>query len=319
MKKQLLFLLSFSLILQVAIIGQVNNGLKAYYPFSGDAIDLSGKNNGILIGKPVLTTDRFGMKDCAYLFPGDALNYIRVNYDSVFDVSPQGAFSIILWYQGGSAATADYEQLFQKGDPSNTNNFGYSLALYDINQVVFGNGLQGLWSRNVNFQFPDTNWYNIVAIYENKNWYLYKNTVLVDSDTSRKYDIQKANNNISIGKKFAGKIDDIRFYDRALNTSEIGQIYKLSSSCQVTSNADFHTKSTINIYPNPSDSKFTLQLKESSENINISVYNLTGAELLKYNFNGDNIVIDLSSYQNGFYLVKIQYNGITEKRMIEKK
>ena len=61
MKKHFLELLFFSLVSTVNINGQLTNGLKAYYPFSGDVNDNSGQShNGRIIGNPTLTTDRFG-------------------------------------------------------------------------------------------------------------------------------------------------------------------------------------------------------------------------------------------------------------------
>lgn len=44
----------------------LNSGLKAYYPFSGNANDVSGNGfNGVLQGNPQLTTDRFGNPNSA--------------------------------------------------------------------------------------------------------------------------------------------------------------------------------------------------------------------------------------------------------------
>jgi len=318
MKKHFFELLVLSLVLNVNIYGQLTNGLKAYYTFSGNANDLSGQNHdGVFIGSPSLTTDRFGMQDCAYLFPGNAMNYIMLKYHSDFDIAPQGSFSISLWHQGGSPK-CDYEELFQKGNPSNSNNYGYSLALYDLNQEVFGNGSLGVWSSKMSYPNPDTNWYHLVAIYDNKKWYLYKDTILQDSRLSGNHIINQAINNISIGKNYLGKIDDIRFYNRALKTNEISQIFKLSSSCLISESEDIQTLLSINIFPNPSSSKFTLTLNNSGDVKTISVYNLLGVEELKYNFIGDKTSIDLSNFHNGFYIVNIQSNGMTEKRLIEK-
>jgi hypothetical protein len=54
-----------------------------------------------------------------------------------------------------------------------------------------------------------------------KNWFLYKDTVLQESNLSGKFGIAHAKNNIRIGKHFLGKIDDVRFYNRSLGTNEM--------------------------------------------------------------------------------------------------
>src|SRR5690606_4746453 len=127
----LVFLLLFSL--SVNSFSQLSIGLKAYYSFKGNPADLSGNgNDGIIVGSPVLTQDRFGMTECAYYFPGTSSEYISINYSPDFDIDSLGAFSISLWYKGGSTNEGDYEILFEKPNPD-VSPFpsDYSLALYD--------------------------------------------------------------------------------------------------------------------------------------------------------------------------------------------
>src|SRR5687768_5544465 len=51
---------------------QVNlsNGLEAYYPFTGNALDSSGNSYDGIINKAVLTTDRCGNTNSAFKFNG---------------------------------------------------------------------------------------------------------------------------------------------------------------------------------------------------------------------------------------------------------
>jgi hypothetical protein len=48
----------------------LNQGLRAYYPFNGNANDESGNNNNPSSNTAVLTTDRFGNPNSAYKFNG---------------------------------------------------------------------------------------------------------------------------------------------------------------------------------------------------------------------------------------------------------
>lgn len=51
---------------------QINltNGLLMYFPFTGNATDMSGNTNAAVVNGPVLTADRFGASNSAYYFDG---------------------------------------------------------------------------------------------------------------------------------------------------------------------------------------------------------------------------------------------------------
>ncbi|MBK7558794.1 MAG: hypothetical protein IPI54_11195 [Chitinophagaceae bacterium] len=51
----------------------LNLGLKAYYPFSGNANDISGNNNNPVFNNATLTADRLGNPNSAYHFNGMAI------------------------------------------------------------------------------------------------------------------------------------------------------------------------------------------------------------------------------------------------------
>ena len=59
--------------------GQVNLnlGLRAYYPFSGNANDVSGNNNNPVFNNATLTADRLGNPNSAYHFNG-VYQYMRI-------------------------------------------------------------------------------------------------------------------------------------------------------------------------------------------------------------------------------------------------
>ena len=63
------------LIFIVKITAQVppyvpTNGLVAWWPFTGNANDLSGNGNNGTVNNATLTTDRYGNSNCAYSFNG---------------------------------------------------------------------------------------------------------------------------------------------------------------------------------------------------------------------------------------------------------
>src|SRR5262249_51449743 len=74
----------------------LTNGLVAYYPFDGNPNDASGRGvDGVPIGAPQLTTDRFGMRDGAYHFNGGSdsiyLPQVAVNTE------PNAVTTVAFW------------------------------------------------------------------------------------------------------------------------------------------------------------------------------------------------------------------------------
>ncbi|MGZ5254993.1 MAG: hypothetical protein ACXWV4_11635, partial [Flavitalea sp.] len=80
----------------------LGQGLIAYFPFNGNANDISGNgNNGIPLNGVQPTTDRFGVANSAYYFDG-INDYIRVPYAS--GMNPSNAISIALYFNSEQAS-----------------------------------------------------------------------------------------------------------------------------------------------------------------------------------------------------------------------
>ena len=223
--------LSFLLLAVNLCSGQVNlnQGLIAFYPFSGNANDVTTNNINGVVSNAVLTTDRFSNPNSAYYFNGSN-SFIQLPYSPLYNFAPQDSFSIsvrVLPDQGyswpaqalvvKSPFTPDFNQ-------SNWNYGEYILNYkamtgYAANSVLVGNTV-----------FTGTAcWYNIIVTYKNGIWKLYVNGVLEASDLSQtKFILQDGPaSKINFGKKgdangdyFKGKMDDVRIYNRVLNVDE---------------------------------------------------------------------------------------------------
>lgn len=320
MKRKILILNFIIVLISINSFGQLTNGLKAYYTFGGNANDISGQNNnGNLIGMPTLIPDRFGSPDCAYEFPGNSTNYININYSTDFDIPITGAFSISLWFQGGSANLSDFEILFEKENPLvNPHPSDYHLGLYDGNNPSFGSLYSPIIMSATNYPYPDPNWHNIVCVYDNKKWYIYEDNILTASDITQTYGIFQSTNNIIVGKDFMGKLDDIRFYDRVLSISEINQIYNLAGSCQNLSINEMKTINDFSIYPNPVKNILNIISPNNNENHIIYIYDITGREVLKEETILKEFIIDVSTLKEGTYLVKNKIGANIQTKLIIK-
>ena len=73
----------------------------AYYPFNGNANDASGNGNTASNSGAVLTPDRFGNADAAYIFSSDQ---IIADDPAPFNFSNQD-FTLSAWFYGSSDAS----------------------------------------------------------------------------------------------------------------------------------------------------------------------------------------------------------------------
>jgi hypothetical protein len=61
----------------------------------------------------------------------------------------------------------------------------------------------------------------------------------------------------------------------------------------------------VSVYPNPTTGKLKLNIPSTEVNLRISLYNSNGALLVEYDFDPHQPYLDLGSYQNGIFLLKI--------------
>lgn len=202
----------------------LNNGLVAYYPFNGNANDISGNAlNGTVNGAVALCADRSGVSNSAYCWPsnGNSANYISI--PDIHPLAPQSySFSAWVYIDGGSINP----RIISSGEVGISVNASQNAdqkiirATYDLTPA-------GATSQPVQTK----TWFHLVftADHVKKEGRFYVNGVLNATEScincipsGAKY------TNWNIGRKsisafdtFGGKLDDIRLYNRVLNESEI--------------------------------------------------------------------------------------------------
>lgn len=235
---------------------QVNlsQGLVAYYPFNGNANDVSGNgNNGNPLNGVQLTTDRFGNANNAYLFDG-VDDYIQIPNSA--SLNPTNAMSIALYFNPT-----------QHGVQSLIGKIGYSAGIATQFQVamdfalypgiLFGvnpinNGCAGIPLNsayvNTGGSIALNQWHCFVGTFENGVMKIYLDGVLIQTSNAGFNTLNQCPNaDIQIGswwagdlQRYKGKIDDIRIYNRALNQQEV------SALClQVNPVANFSAPDTV--------------------------------------------------------------------------
>lgn len=316
------------------------NGLVAWYPFNGNANDASGNgNNGTVYGA-TLTADRFGNLNSAYSL--DGIN----NYIELQGISIVGDFSFSGWiYLRSYNLSCAFFNLGNAGDTDGVNLNFTNLNTPSLHAQIW----DGTTYTNANLfcsttTIPLNSWTNITITLSGSNFSFYINGSLVNVITS-----SNIPGNINRLLQYIGKpthngnentngiFDDIRFYNRALNQSEITAIYnETPSACTQTItvtdtliiNANIlgfnpvTYQNTIRIYPNPTNDHITID--------NGNIANLTGYQIKITNslsqqvfqsaINQQQFYVDLSTWTgNGIYFVHIidgQGNTIDIKKIV---
>jgi hypothetical protein len=281
---------------------QLDMGLVAHWNFgAGSLADVSGNaHNGTTVGNITSTTDRNGSTGCAMQFPGET-SHIAIPHSTDFDIAADGAFTISLWYQGGSEEWGDQEWLFAKRANSAFSN-DYALSLYDLNRALGNIADENyLWSP-VMPPIPDVQWHHIAYIQSNGNQQLWQDNVLQAWDSTQQAVVSQSTEGIVIGQYFEGAIDDIRFYGRDLSAAEVGLLFQETGNCVATGIAESAT-TTITVAPNPTTGTLTVQLPSGSGTQPLELFDTTGRSVLQQNATGTT-TLHLDQLPSGLYFLR---------------
>ena len=211
----------------------IGDGLIAYYPFSGNAGDSSGKGNHATVNGATLTSDRFGRASKAYQFNGTNQNIVTPAL-----IKGVSKFTISFWFKlanwNDSCIHGKYlfssnsipNGIWSGGDGVNigrhpmTGTRNLLFGIYD-----FTPGIGWIWI-NSDFVLDATKFYHIAASFDGSIMRLYMNGNLIGTKFFTK-DLYQFNDKCYIGSSsyscsyVNAVIDEFRFYNRALSASEI--------------------------------------------------------------------------------------------------
>lgn len=229
-------LLTVILLLTIRAIAQIpTTSLIAYYPFCGNANDLSGSTlNGTVVGA-ALSTDRFGHNNSAYTFNGSS-DYIELPASSFVGLN---IYSYSIWIRPTSTSIG-IPYSVGSNDPYcqslSFNSTSVSAGSYNngsnpVQSYVFSNTLPGI-----------NNWIHVVVTRDMSDLKLYVNGSLITASTG------STNNQTAsygstlpyraiIGARstlqqyfFNGQIDDVRIYATVLTQNDVNQLYNEAPS-----------------------------------------------------------------------------------------
>ncbi len=313
MKKTITLLLIFA---TSTIFSQVpsyvpTNGLLGWWPFTGNANDLSGNGNNGIVNGATLTTDRFGNQSSAYRFLGN--NWIQCNHNAILNVG-SGSFTISCW--SIKTGTGTFQHLVTRNEISSWPNAVSSYILrHEQNRITFigsGNASNGNGTVSTGSLTNLSNWNHIVGVYNSTTnlMSIYINGLLTSSSQIVS-NPQNYNNNgqlffgvehptvtLPSGPNFlTGNLDDIGIWNRALTQQEITNLFNASLSTE-----DFAIN-TIHIYPNPITSILNFKSLVAVETI--AIYNMLGQLVQQEKVNALEGAINIEKLAQGTYLVKV--------------
>jgi hypothetical protein len=196
-----------------------DNSLVAYYPFNGNTNDLTsnGRNLAVYGGTTFIAGKDNSSNNSAYSFDGsgDYLEY-TANIPS-FD-----NYTISLWAKPDSSG--DYKAMFSSYDNST---YGFQI---DIECDSPGSGCRfhirkaGSSGGNIDLSTPELGvWTFIAFTYDGTNSIGYIDSVSENESTggTTEFNLFRIGRNRNGNTFFAGAIDELKIYNRALTASEI--------------------------------------------------------------------------------------------------
>lgn len=202
-------------------------GLVGYYPFNGNANDESGHGNHGTVHGAILTEDRFDNPDQAYFFDGED-DYIDCGAGRSLQVGgPDRSWTIALWINRAVA-----------GKMHHVIGMGFGEANH---AVAMGPCPPNFFSVNFHANalptapdFPDVNeWHHWTVTYDGTTnaRRIYRDGQLVAQDVSPEDFLGHGKVYIAQapwGARFHGRIDEVRFYNRALPAPEVRELFELT-------------------------------------------------------------------------------------------
>ena len=232
----------------------LQDGLIARYSFNSNANDESGNGNNGTVSGATLTTDRFENTNSAYVFDGID-DYIEVpNADGVFNLTE--SWTLACWAKPFSPATD------ARDDPLIWKIANISSELYSGDQDTFLLSWGYMWQEGESGNLFNTGleratdgedfeinslshipnqWHHIVGTYDGSDLRIFVNGDLENNTTIgpvlaftgpaplRIGNIQHSSHIFGPPHNgvFDGIIDDVYIYNRALNETEIAELYNI--------------------------------------------------------------------------------------------
>lgn len=247
--------MNFNLVRLTSPVADLHEGLVAWWPLDGNAVDASGNGNDGQVLGPVPCEDRFGNPGGAMCFDGDLAQYINIGNR----VKPPFPFTITAWVKPD---TIDGSKFIIRNDLWSYNYHG--AVVHIINGRLGGVYGDGGWNAPYSRTGALTeegvmvagDWQHVAVVFNaHRDIRLYRNCmehqVVGYGGTGSSIQYSAANGALGLGSPLAGNaqnytgvIDGVRVYNRALSSVEMAGLCQegpnwFGNTLQTRSNYEF--------------------------------------------------------------------------------
>ena len=277
-----------------------STGLVAYFPFNGNANDMSGNNNhGTLNNNPTFTIDRFGNPDKAISFDKTALQLVNIADNPALRIGDELTLSVFVKRK----TLAGNDHIINKGGEYTSGSCNYDLSFSDASFVFKYNG-----GYHVGYVVHDMNWhhYAITTYHGSPDVKFYIDGVSsptwINGGTINLKPTTHSDLQIGGTIYYSDNImDDVRIFNRILSPTEIANLFT-NNDLKIN---NIENASTNNFYV----SNNTLYFK-NTQDLNsiktVKVYNLLGQKV--FDTSKIKAEIFLNYLTKGVYILKVENN-----------
>lgn len=202
------------------------SGLVAWWPGNGNAVDVVGGDDGTFGGA-------YAAGEVGEAFSIDMSDYVSAPDEAALDT---GEISIETWFRH-DVATATYDPVVKKSDPSQTHGFALEFDASGSSLLWWVYTSSG-WQSTVAVPVTPGVWMDAVATYDGTTSSLYLNGALASSASISGGEIVAASAPLCIGRDpgnlstryYVGLIDEVSVYNRALSAAEVASLHAAGSA-----------------------------------------------------------------------------------------
>lgn len=281
-----------------------SNGIVGWWPFNGNADDESGNNNHGTVVNAVLTNDRFGANNSAYYFSSaNCDTYIDAQINTA---AVNGAVSITFWaLREADGCTSPRIMKFDNNDGPGTIVFQWPNDNFGTPPTVGAVTSTSIIGFHPYQAVQDSVWVHFGLTLNAVECKLYQNGQHVLTVPAG--GLVTLGGHANFGRMtnpaydaFNGKLDDIGVWSRDLTQEEISSLYN-NSGAGLTNEGSVDLK----LFPNPTSHE--LNIVKNSLNMvgELSIHDQVGRLILTQRLESDSTTVELSSFPNGIYFLRV--------------